>query len=490
MTAATDRPLPADRRLLWVILILAAALRLAAVDPFGMHHPDELFQYIEQAHRLATGKAIIPWEYRLGMRSWLVPIILSAPMRLGAWIDPAGNLDLLLPRYLVALIGVVPIWAAWRIGARISHGAAIMAAFVMATWFEAIGFSAHVLTEPMAAAAFMAGVALAEPRARAARWRWAGAAFALAVVLRFHYAPAIGLYAALIAGRNRANWLGLAIGALALGIASGIIDLAMGQSPFGWVVENVRQNIINHRAADFGVTGPGAFLGMLAHQWGVLGAAIIVMAIVGAVRFPALAAAAIVNLGLHSLIAHKEYRFVWISVETILLLAAIGSALSAARLAARRPGDQRLIWGVTALLWLVASIGLGQTRPMEQDRAHDRPVIALARAAGALPGLCGLALNDVEYWAAGYAMVRKPAPIYYPSAVDPHDTDALTRWRGAYNVILSPARQASMIPTGYASTACLGSGDGKACLYRRPGSCDATGAEPILLQRLLERRGL
>ena len=43
-------------------------------------------------------------------------------------------------------------------------------------------------------------------------------------------------------------------------------------------------------------------------------------------RYPALFWAAVVNLGVHMLIGHKEYRFVWLSVELLLLLAALGSA--------------------------------------------------------------------------------------------------------------------------------------------------------------------
>ena len=39
--------------------------------------PDEIFQYLEQAHRLVFGYGYVPWEYRFGIRSWILPALIS-----------------------------------------------------------------------------------------------------------------------------------------------------------------------------------------------------------------------------------------------------------------------------------------------------------------------------------------------------------------------------------------------------------------------------
>ena len=72
-----------ERAWFWGLLSLAALLRALNFDAFAMHHPDEVLQYIEPAYRLLTGDGIVTWEYRYGMRSWLLPWLLAGPMALG-----------------------------------------------------------------------------------------------------------------------------------------------------------------------------------------------------------------------------------------------------------------------------------------------------------------------------------------------------------------------------------------------------------------------
>src|SRR5689334_338901 len=72
-----SRPAPGLKRTpvcLHVIAAGALALRLVTVR-WSEHiaHPDEVFQYLEQAHRLVYGYGFVPWEYRFGARNWLLP---------------------------------------------------------------------------------------------------------------------------------------------------------------------------------------------------------------------------------------------------------------------------------------------------------------------------------------------------------------------------------------------------------------------------------
>ena len=78
--------------LIATILLVAVVLRILAFSPYAIHHPDEAVQYLEQAHRLAFGSGLVPWEYRFGMRSWLLPVLLAGPMALGEVIAPGSLL--------------------------------------------------------------------------------------------------------------------------------------------------------------------------------------------------------------------------------------------------------------------------------------------------------------------------------------------------------------------------------------------------------------
>src|SRR5437868_9553000 len=136
-----------DRRWFWGLLALAVALRAAVFDPFATHHADEVIQYLEQAHRIVFGYGVVPWETRYFIRSPLIPLLLAGPMALGEAVDPGGIGYLVGPRLAVALIALMPVVAAWRIGARHSRQHAIVGMAAIAVWVECVLFSVEILTE-------------------------------------------------------------------------------------------------------------------------------------------------------------------------------------------------------------------------------------------------------------------------------------------------------------------------------------------------------
>src|SRR5665213_968156 len=78
LTSLPTSDRPGDRRAALIagaaIYVLALALRLLPVFVFpSIHYPDEIFQAVEQAHRLVYGTGLVPWEFVYGTRSWLLP---------------------------------------------------------------------------------------------------------------------------------------------------------------------------------------------------------------------------------------------------------------------------------------------------------------------------------------------------------------------------------------------------------------------------------
>jgi hypothetical protein len=309
------------------ILAVAVAIRIAVFQPYALAHPDEAIQYLEQAHRLVFGYGIEPWEYRYGMRNWLVPLVLSGPMWLAAQIMPATTTaPVLAARSLAALIALVPIGAAYALGARLSRLHALVAMAVVAVWVESIYFSVHVLTETLSVAAFLPAAALIRNGTTRGRLAAGGALLALTVMLRLQYAPAVAVFALAALGTRRHDWLAVIAGGLAVVAGQALLDIAMGGLPLGWMVENFRQNLVNHRAAGFGTAPPSAYLATLRYYWAFALVPMLVLVAVVRRQYPALLAAALANLALHMAIGHKEYRFIWLTVEILVLLAAIGSA--------------------------------------------------------------------------------------------------------------------------------------------------------------------
>jgi len=117
------------------ILLLAAALRLPLAFWPNFYHPDEIFQYLEPAWRMLGHESIITWEWRYGMRSWLLPTLMVGPVAIGDWIAPGGMGAFILPRIVVAIASLSIVASAWAFGARVSQTHSILAAFVAAIWF-------------------------------------------------------------------------------------------------------------------------------------------------------------------------------------------------------------------------------------------------------------------------------------------------------------------------------------------------------------------
>ncbi len=470
------------------ILIVAIVLRIVCYRTYAVHHPDELFQYLEQAHRIAFGYGIVPWEYRYGMRPWIVPLFLSGPMRLGNAIAPGGDLHLIFAQGAAAIVGLVPVGAAYAIGARWSrwHGLVTMA--VLAVWYESVYFSLHVLTEMLALGAFLPAAALLARDATKRRLLIAGFLLGLTVVVRVQYAPAVAVFALIALGGNWRAWPSLVAGGLIALAFAALVDVAMGQAPFGWAIENVRQNLVHSRAAGYGVDGPLAYWqALLGHWWWAM-IPIFALMLPAIGRYPALFWAAIVNIGVHMLIGHKEYRFILLSTEVFILLAAIGSA----ELVKRLPVERRTgIWlAITG--WSAVSATLALNAPLRPDINRFGEYIILARHAGQDTSVCGLATYEIDYWGSGgYAYVHRAVPLYLGWAPPGQSAQArLAAGRSGYNAILAPVVHRDELPLGYNPAQCAGTGPGRLCLYRRPGPCVPGAAPELLLQNALNRADL
>ncbi|RHW16622.1 4-amino-4-deoxy-L-arabinose transferase [Sphingomonas gilva] len=467
---------------LFGLIALALILRVAAALWPNVHHPDAIFQYMEPAWRMLGGDGVISWEYRYGMRGQLLPVLIAGPMALGEWIDPGGSFAFFLPRIVAAICSLSIVWSAWTLGARVSSIHAVLAGFVGAIWFELVHFAPHTLGEPLATAAIIPAAVLLTRDAPSRRALAAsGLLLGLGFLLRFQYAPAIGVLVALTCWRDPSRLPPLIAGgsiALAAGAAA---DLANGATPFAWLIENVRQNLINDRAAGFGVSPPSAYLGRFWAMWSVLIVPIVAAIWRGHRHAPALFWAALANLLFHSLIAHKEYRFIFLSVAILILLAALGSGDWTRRL---RERGVRFVALAAALLWLGASLVLGMTGDMAAFWRDGAGSVRLFDRLRADDRVCGVALDGVPFHRSpGLNRLRPGTPLYL---IDPDDPLARSdHYMPGYNRILAwaPAR----LPKGYSTVACEEEGGGKLCLFARAGGCDADAARPIAVNTVLRR---
>ncbi len=463
------RPLEwSDRRLLLSLLGLAFLLRLCVVPIIGIHHFDELWQYLEPAYKIVTGRWVETWDFREGIRSWLVPMAVAPAVWLGLTLDPDGLMHVYLPRVEMALLSLTIIWSAWKLGLRISRLHAAMAALIAATWVEFVHFGPRTMSEPIAVALLFPAFVLITEDGRS-KWALGGLLLGLAVMVRLQYAPAAALLA--LGGIwNRWDRLPWVIAGGTIGFAiDGFSDFLAGEPPFHWITQNFSINFLQGRSADFGTSPWYEYLLDLLYYWKFAAGFIIVLAGVGARRFPILMIVAVANIIVHSLIAHKEYRFIFLSSAILVFLAAIGTADALKLTVARRPALTKLAIAV----WLMSSGFLALVDPIRSDLRNLAPLLTSLRIAGNSSSACGLATYGLRNEpAAAYSFYNRETPIYTFKGENAREDFLANSSR--FNIVIARRASGSVIGSGYRLDRCADPTGSKLCIYRRKGGCTAS----------------
>jgi hypothetical protein len=314
---------------------------------------------------------------------------------------------------------------------------------------------------------------------------------AFAFVFRFQYAPAIAVLALGACWRHWRNLIPLVAGGLTALVFAGGADAANGGVPFAWLIANVQQNLLNDRAAEFGLMPA---LTYLYGFWMMWSAAIVLLAFgirQGWRHAPLLLATAVANIAFHSLIGHKEYRFIFLSVVLFIIIAALGSADWIQWLRAKRAW-RRSALALVAGGWALISGALAATGTMPGYWMNGTGAAELAAELRDDPALCGLALYKTPFpLLPGRDRLVGLSPLY---AFDPADPAASGDLAGvaqkaapAFNRILSRRDSATDLPAGFSLRDCASVGGSDVCIFARRGGCDAAAAAPFVLNDVLVR---
>jgi GPI mannosyltransferase 3 len=475
------------------LVLLALAVRLPLAFWPNVDHPDEIFQYLEPAWRMLGGDAIVTWEWREGIRSSFLPALFMGPVSLGEWLAPGGAGAFIVPRLVVALASLSIVISAWFFGARISRLHAIIAALAAAVWFEVVYFAPHTLSEPLATALIVPAALLLTDGPSQKRLVIGGGLLALAFIWRFQYAPAMAVFALGACWGQWRNAIPLVAGGLVVLLLAAMFDAAHGAVPFEWLILNIKQNLLHDRAAEFGVASTIAYLHLLSIIWS--GAALLLLCALWRSRrhAPLLIVAAVVNIAFHSAIAHKEYRFIFLSVTLLIIAAALGSGdwVQAMR---EKPVWRRWALPVVAGGWVLLSAGLAEaTKPMQENWMRGIGTAGLAAELRADPGFCGLALYITDFqYLPGRERLVGGAPLYVLHPKDPltkgHLAALAEQHKLAFNRVIAPPGAAHDLPADFSRRSCASMGDkGIACLFARNGGCDAGAGGPFAINEALVR---
>ena len=509
-----------------VLLVGLAARAGAILTQTYVVFADETFQYLEQAHRLAFGAGVVPWEYHDGIRSWLLPGIAAGLMRVGAAFDDDPAIYLRLIRLACAALSLSVVYVAFchglrtgqsrvggsRVGASRIGGArigglaaAILTSGFCAIWFDLIWFAPAVLTEVVAAHCALVGLFLADGRDRGDHRRllMAGLCLGLAVCLRYQYGPAL---AAASLWQHRLDWVRwrwLVTGGLVVVLPlAGVLDWVTWGAPFQSIWLNFIRNTVDGVSSAMG-TEPLSFFPAYLTTAFRPAPVFVFLAVLGATRAPALAIAALGVLAMHMVVPHKEVRFIYLALAILPVLIGLGAA-SVLQVAAERVRAGWVAWLAVPLLVLGgwASWSNATSQPLVERWDFNRGPVAAFLLANRQADLCGMGVRDMRVIdSGGYVYLHRDVPIYFSEfsssvslagvraplrfsverqgrEVPQVERQAFAASHGLYNYLVAPN---GWEQPGFVRLSCFDwvsyQGRSSTCLYRRPGTCDRVAAD-------------
>jgi phosphatidylinositol glycan class B len=418
---------------------------------------DEIFQTLEQAHRLAFGYGLVPWEFKQGARSWMLPGVLEALMKALSFVGVKTGLGLAVGiKLLFAGLAAATFYPLLRMAQALAGLFAAVLLAAMAALFPAVLlYGSRAMTEVVAAPLLAWGIGLLWPYGMGPvnkdivtavplpmRVRWiavrrlvlAGALFGIATVLRYQNLVVLAPIVLIVAVRSRwrsALWVALAMVVVLL--AGGLLDWATWGKPFQSLVVYIRFNLLEGGANQWGVSKRSFYWETL---WATSGPAFFVVLVgfvAGIRRTWQIALPVLLFIVAHSAISHKELRFIYPVLPLFLLCAAVGLGLLLGKLPLSRTW-RRLATTALALL-LLATLGfrshrvtfsdIGQVMPSPETGGPTSRLVwgafdernRLLSVAGTHADICGLAAPGINpYWTGGYTYFHRRLPIVWSEA--------------------------------------------------------------------------
>jgi GPI mannosyltransferase 3 len=470
---------------LFLLCVLSVAIKLAYFSFFPrIIFPDEIFQNLEPAHYLVHGNNLATWEYIIGLRSWLMPLILAGPMWVGSLLSTDPVTEMLPIRLFMILSSLIPVICAYLWGRNLeSKKTGLLIAFCVAAASDLVLMAPHTFNEVLAAHLFVGGVYLAfpgQPESRASRLIAAGIMFALVFTLRIHVAPALLFIYLYVCRLDFRRWLTMGMAAfLTVCISIGFFDWLSWGVPFRTVWVNFTVNIIADVSSSFGTSTAWELLGYILLLWHIPGILFIIFMVSGIKRVPFLFAIALIIIAPHLFIAHKEWRFIFPAMPFFAIVAAFGVVRIGRYAVGKsqvRQWSPKIVYGSLACVWLATSVAMLHSPMNSEKMLHNqaRKMFAFNYVSD-IKSACGLGLYKIY-------RSNTPGHSYLPKTInfDIMDAKNFDSEAKAFNVILAQADRPPPQSAKYSKKICFNDNgpsnavnDGTDCIWQRAGTCSS-----------------
>jgi hypothetical protein len=336
---------PRLRLVFWALVLVGLAERFAAAhySNLGIEHPDEHQQYLEQAYRRChDGYGYAFWEQDRGMRHLLYSDTLALFLRSfdGLGIHDAFTQATLLRCIVAGLVFGVLALTAW-LWLRSGHtAAAFFLLFLQVVSIDVIYIQVRLLTENAMAVPLVLGMLLERRHPRLAGLCWA-----IMFAVRFQSAFLIAGFGLWSLGADWQVWRGgeswwrafAPTRRLAEGLLLGLMfvgwydtryevwyDLRTYERWFHSPIEYVRANVLEDKASQFGVQPWYTYLVHSTRNLLLMSPIFLFMLLPIAKSQARLFFVAGMYVLAHSLVGHKELRFMWGVAPIGMILLSLG----------------------------------------------------------------------------------------------------------------------------------------------------------------------
>ena len=324
-----DMPEPLTRRLRWgfvALFLIGGALRCyASFTTLAIMHPDEHQQFLEQAQRYVYGYGHLFWEQTDGLRHPLYPRLLAVPL---AGMESVGIRDSLiqgcLMRWIVSLIALFA-WSlfAWELHRRGDTMASLLMMCTIAFAPDIIYIHIHPLSETGATITFLIALVLLGRHPF-----WAGALLAISFGIRFQMGFIVGATVIFVWVMNRCRFdrpflrlsLGFALAMFGLCLADKIVHGGWLHSPVAYYDATVVRDL----ASMWGVEPWYAYILWMGNGGLALVVPLGLLVLVGVRREWPLMLLVVAFVVPHSIVPHKEGRFMLPVAPLMLALVSVG----------------------------------------------------------------------------------------------------------------------------------------------------------------------
>jgi MFS family permease len=448
-----------------IVLVLSAVPRLwAAWFDQGIFWPDEIYQSLEQGHRLAFGYGTKPWEFVRGARSWVFPGLLAGLLRVGALFGlDSGRSLVLFAKTTMALISVAGVYLSMRLARSFAGRFAALIAGLFSGFFSAgILIGSRCLAETVSGPLLIAVVLLAMrsgPRVQIA----AGALAGLSIYLRYQSGLiAVGVLAITLSERRIRDAMYYGVAAGVVGVLGGLLDWFTWGMPFHAFKMYLWFNLF--KSADkFGAYPFGYYADV---AWTISGPAllVIVVGLIFSARLaPRLLALVAGYVLIHCVVPHKEFRFLMPIMPIALALSAAGLVDALRRVRAGMTSAVLLAIGSAAFMGFQATqltwekIGFPSDRGARSPWHSGEGLNRLLWSLGPKDDLCGVMVTGESFgWTGGYSYLHRDVNMFAGTS-EPE--------RAAANYLIALATEPA--PDGYRKVGA----EREFVLHRRDGGC-------------------